>query len=368
MGANSPVVDVVLPAYNVASTIRESVESIRAQTLQDIRIIIVDDGSTDDTPNLLAELAGKDNRIYLLRKSNSGIVDTLNLGLKHCEAQFVARFDADDLAYSHRLDVQLSYLRDHSDCVAVGGRVDHIDENGRPLSGLPHPGQPDQADPCWVPAREPYLIHPFLMVRRSAIMRIGGYRYFPNSEDTDLYWRLAEHGRLYNIEVSLGQYRMHSASISGSSIRNGRVMAVNSQRAALSAVRRRHGLPDLSCGPVERRNYASGTLEEIYQLGCSGLDDKERAHLSIAASAKLLELANYRPYELERSDCLFIRKSMSEARNLRNQAELNWLVTVAAARLIRNGKFAEMAALTPVHAYPVVFARTLQNCLGSVPR
>jgi glycosyltransferase involved in cell wall biosynthesis len=359
-------IDVLVPVYNGARTIRESLASVQVQTVKDIRVVVVNDGSRDGTAEIVAALAREDPRICLINKPNSGIVETLNLGLGYCQAEFIARFDADDVSYPRRLETQLSYLRDNPDCVAVGGRVDHIDEQGRPLKGLPHPGQPDLADPCWVPAREPYLIHPFLMVRRSAITGIGGYRYVRNSEDTDLYWRLAEHGRLHNLHVSLGQYRMCTTGISGASILNGRVMATNSQRAALSAIRRRKGRSDLSFRDSNGLRYDFGTLEEIYKGACSDLDSEERVHLSISASAKLLELTNYRPYELEYSDCVFIRKCLSEAYRLpqRNQAELNWLVTVAASRLLTKGRLAEVAALTPPSSYPIVAARTLRRLVG----
>lgn len=359
-------IDVLIPVYNGVRTIRESLASIQVQTVKDIRVVVVNDGSRDGTAEIVAAMAREDPRISLINKQNSGIVGTLNLGLGYCEAEFIARFDADDVSYPHRLETQLSYLSDNPDCVAVGGRVDHIDEQGRPLKGLPHPGQPDHADPCWVPAREPYLIHPFLMARRSAIAGIGGYRYVTNSEDTDLYWRLAEHGRLHNLHVSLGQYRMRTTGISGASILNGRIMATSSQLAALSAIRRREGRPDLSFSDPNELRYDSGTLEEIYRSACSDLDIEERVHLSISASAKLLELTNYRPYELECSDCAFIRKCLRAACGLpqRNQAELNWLMTVAASRLLMKGRLAEAAALTPPSSYPIVAARTFRKLVG----
>jgi glycosyltransferase involved in cell wall biosynthesis len=354
-------VDVLLPVYNGAQTIKVSLASIRAQTISDIRVFVINDGSTDDTAEIVKSLAQEDSRIYLVNKQNSGIVHTLNAGLQYCDAEFIARFDADDVCYPQRLEAQLSYLRENSDCIAVGCRIDHIDEAGRPLSNLPQPGQPDSADPWWVPAREPYLMHPFFMVRRSAMIKVGGYRHVTNSEDSDLYWRLIEHGRLYNLEISLGQYRMNTTSISGSSIGNGRIMAINSQRAALSAIRRRQGRQDLNFAYSGKAMLGSRTLEELYQLSCSDLDSEERAHLAIAASAKLLELARYRPYELEYSDCVFIRKSLSDVFKLskQNQKDVYWLVTVAGARLLRSARFIEAAALAPATTYPIVLARLL---------
>jgi hypothetical protein len=152
---------------------------------------------------------------------------------------------------------------------------------------------------------------------------------------------------------------MNTTSISGASIGNGRVMAINSQRAALSAIRRSQGRQDLNFAYCGKATLETRSLEELYQLSCSDLDSEERAHLSIAASAKLLELASYRPYELEYSDCLFIRRSLAEAFRLskQNQKDVYWLVTVAGARLLRNARVIEAVALAPAATYPIVIAR-----------
>jgi glycosyltransferase involved in cell wall biosynthesis len=361
------LVDILVPAYNAAATVREALESLTRQTLAEIRIVVVDDGSTDDTPTILAELARRDARIVVLQKPNSGIVDALNHGLAHCTAEFVARFDADDISYPDRMAAQLTYLREHPECVAVAGRVRHIDVAGHSIAGLPHPGSPESADPSCIPAREPYLIHPFLMTRRAAVTRAGGYRHVVNSEDTDLYWRLREQGRLHNLDTVLGEYRLHADSISGRSLVNGRVMAVCSQLAAISALRRLAGRPDLTFPADRKAAYQEAhTLASIYELARTELDKEESERLAIAAAAKFLELASYRPYELEQSDCAFIREAVAQERFLskRNRAELRWLVTVTAARLIRAGLIAHAGALLPRHLYPIVAARLLHAAIS----
>jgi len=357
-----PLLDVLIPVYNGASTIRESIDSIRQQTVRNIRIVVVNDGSTDATSQVLAELAREDARLLVIHKSNNGIVDALNLGLHHCRAEFLARLDADDVAYPNRLEIQLAYLREHPACVAVGGAVDHIDKEGRLTGDTALPGQPGEGDPTWAPAREPYLIHPFLTVRRSTIEGLGGYRYVHHTEDSDLCWRLSERGELHNLSVSLGQYRMHNLSISGASVLNGRIMAVSSQLAALSAVRRRSGRPDLQFTSAARDLYRSAIdLQNICDLASKDLDTHEAEYLRIASAAKLLELASYRPYELQHSDCVFIRRALKNLSGLsgRNRAVLKWYWTVAAARLLRKGEVAKSAALTPVRAYPKVAYRFL---------
>lgn len=358
----APKVDVLMPAYNAAATVRAAIESILAQTLKDIRIVVVDDGSTDETPAILTELAARDPRLLVVSKRNSGIVDALNLGLAHCHADYVARFDADDVAFPARLACQLHYLEMHPRCVAVGNAVEHIDEFASPIGGLPHPGQPSLADPQWVPAREPYLIHPFMMARRASLETVGRYRYVHNSEDTDLYWRLRELGELYNIEQVLGQYRMHTASLSSASIVGGRIMAVGSQLAAISAVRRRKGEQDIAFERNAIDEYRSGSsLENIVTVASRQLTASEIQYLRIASAIKLLELARYRPYEPDEADCAFTRAALPFATTLtqQNRKEVDWYVTVTAARLIRKGMLREAWALTPPRAYPVAAAQVL---------
>ncbi|MFN3313141.1 MAG: glycosyltransferase family 2 protein, partial [Hyphomonas sp.] len=126
-------IDVLMPAYNASATIEEAVESLRHQTFSDIRIIIVDDGSTDDSPKIMNRLADHDPRIVVIRKENGGIVEARNTALSHADSEFVACLDADDIALPNRLEKTLQYLREHPDCVAVGGAVEHIDESGHPL-------------------------------------------------------------------------------------------------------------------------------------------------------------------------------------------------------------------------------------------
>jgi glycosyltransferase involved in cell wall biosynthesis len=358
---SEPLIDVVVPVFNGAKTIRAAIESVQAQTLSRIRIMVVDDGSTDDTPHLLTEMAAGDARLQIIRQPNGGIVSALNAGLAHCRAEFVARQDADDVSYPQRFEHQLGYMRGHPECVGVSGAARHIDEHGRFLGVVIRLPSPDTADARWLPAREPYLMHPFLMARTSALRLVGGYRYVVHSEDADLYWRMQEHGHLHNMDAMLGQYRMHTGSISGSSVRNGRTQALSSQLAALSALRRRTGRTDLifSKEAVERYRGAA-SLTEIFKLGCHGLTPSEIEHLEIALAAKLLELADYRPYELELDDCRFIRSALVKGMHTahaKNRDELTRMTLRAAARLLRKGLLKEASAIVPTSHYPSAAAR-----------
>ena len=105
--SETPLIDVLIPAYNAGRTIRSALGSIQDQTIRDIRIVVVDDGSTDDTAAIVGEVAAADPRVELHRQANGGIVDALNAGLQRGQAEFVARFDADDLSYPDRFARQI---------------------------------------------------------------------------------------------------------------------------------------------------------------------------------------------------------------------------------------------------------------------
>ncbi len=351
-----PQVDVLIPAYNAQSTIREAVETIQHQTLGDLRIFIVNDGSTDATASILADMAANDDRIVVLSKPNGGIVDALNDGLAICDAEFIARHDADDIAYPERLAVQISYLREHPEVAAVGAAVRHIDGEGRPLGSIARLRSPDEADCRAIPAREPYIIHPFLTVRRSAIVAVGGYRYASHAEDSDLYWRLTEHFRIVNLPDLLGEYRIHDDSISGSSIMNGRIQAIGSQLAAVSAQRRRQEQPDL----VFAKNGLSalkgiGRLDAMLQMVTADFTADEQKWMEEAVAAKLLELTAYRPYEPDAEDCAFIgqiaRRGFSHLQ-APNRAQNSRMISGCAARVAANSRLNDAMRMVPPALYP----------------
>jgi GT2 family glycosyltransferase len=363
---NQNIVDVLLPVFNGATTITEAIESLQRQTFTRFGVIVVDDGSTDRTPEVLSALAARDSRITVLTQPNGGTVDALNAGLRLCQAEFIARQDADDISDPFRLEMELDYFRSHSDCVAVSGAVKHIDEQGRFLGTLQTFPQPDCADPYRAPSREPYLMHPFLMVRRADLQAIGGYRYVYYSEDTDLCWRLQERGAMQNLDMPLGEYRVHTRSISSASVINGRIMALSSQLAGLSALRRRTGRTDLQFPKEAIREYRNAqTLSKLWEIGKRQLDDDEAGYLRIALASKLLELTAYRPYELEFSDCQFIRGALAELSRLPhpNRKDLSRLYARAAARLLIDGRLRKMAALTPPRLYLPTILRAVSRLL-----
>ena len=363
----SPNVDVIIPIYNAASTLEEAVGSIQKQSYSAIRIILVDDGSTDETPNLLAKIAAADPRVTVLRQENSGIVDALNQGWKAGNAPLIARHDADDIAAPDRLAKQVAFLEKNPDVIAVSGAFRHIDAAGKTTGKIVRLPPLSDANPKWVPAREPYLLHPFLVLRRAALEAIGGYRYVFHAEDADLYWRLQERGKLVNLDDVLGDYRLSSDSVSSRSIINGRIQALSSQLAAISAVRRRSNRHDITFPRGAIQDYrAAATLSEMVRIAGAQLTADERTHLEIATSEKLRQLSTYRPYELELSDCQFASNSYEAgSRDLSpdNRRDIAVRLSGAAARLIVRGRFRCGFALCPLALYPFMALRVLAQLI-----
>jgi len=355
------LVDVLLPVYNGEQTIEASLQSLTSQTMQDFRLLVIDDGSTDGTLDIVRRLAAEDPRIVVLEQRNGGIVDALNAGLAWTAAEFVARLDADDLSHPDRLARQVAYLSRSPDCVAVSGAVRHIDGSGRVIKAKVRLTSPDSADPYSYPQVAPYLVHPFLMMRRPAVTAVGGYRHVFHAEDTDLYWRLAEVGRLVNLDDVMGDYRMHAASITSSSIVNGRIAAVTSQRSGVSAQRRRTGRPDLEFHMEDLLAYEQArTLEAMTAVGSRGLDEPEARSLALSASVKLLELAGYRPFEIDDEDADFVRRTVPRqlsAMSARDRHLCTRMISGTAARLLHHGHLSRALKLAPPRTLPAVAVR-----------
>ena len=357
-----PVVDIIVPARNAAATVRTTIESLRCQTFTRWRVIAVDDGSSDGTGGILAEMAATDSRIHVVRGPERGVVAALNLGVQMTDAEFVARQDADDVAWPERLERQIAYLRTHPDCVGVGCEVRHIEAAGQPVGTRSDYRSPNLADPDFLPAREPYVPGPFLLARRDAVLRVGAFRPMHVAEDSDLCWRLQEVGRLHNLSEVLGDYRLHAGSISSRSIRHGRVMAVCSQLVALSAKRRRSGLPDLPAftGTFMAKQDGLTSLAALRDLVLPMLSVEEKRWFDLAIAAKLIEMAMYRPFEPDGDDCRFIARALRNGRDLlceENEVILTRQLLARALRIGLTGRVRDAMRLVPSQR---LYMRSLQ--------
>jgi glycosyltransferase involved in cell wall biosynthesis len=203
-----------MPVYNTRRYLRQSVESILSQTFGDFELIIIDDGSTDGSTEILKEFQQGDSRIRLISRPNTGISRALNEALSLASGDLLARMDSDDIALPCRFEKQVAYLREHPECVALGCCVREIDPHGIPLGIIRNQLDHDQILQALLKGYGAHIPHPAVMMRRLAVLDVGGYRVeFQLVEDLDLYLRLAERGRLANLPDVLLEYRQHFASV-----------------------------------------------------------------------------------------------------------------------------------------------------------
>src|SRR6266550_5112154 len=107
---STPKISVVMPAYNAGAYIDEAISSILKQTFHDFEFIIINDGSSDDTASILKRYEESDGRIRVFHQENQGMIAALNCGCRLARGEYIARMDADDVSYAHRLEKQLEYI------------------------------------------------------------------------------------------------------------------------------------------------------------------------------------------------------------------------------------------------------------------
>lgn len=211
---NAPTISVVLGVHNGAGRLSVSMDSVLCQTGVDFEVIVVDDGSTDGTPELLRRYAQNDSRIRLLRQQNAGLTAALSAGCQLARAPVIARQDVGDVSLPDRLEVQLQYLRTHSEVVAVGCGVRRVCEQGDLLGETPGRRSPSDVTRD-LSEHGTGILHPASMFRKDAFERVGGYRtQFRFAQDTDLWLRLSEVGLIGECPETLFELTVDDHGIS----------------------------------------------------------------------------------------------------------------------------------------------------------
>lgn len=212
-----PTVSVVMPAFNAEKYLREAIESILSQTFTDFEFIIVNDGSTDSTKDII--LSYNDPRIiYLENEINSGIVVTLNKGLDAARGKYIARMDADDISLPERFAAQVDFLDTHPDIGVVGTYLQIIDEQGNNKYIFENASDPNE---CFVNMIFATCVgHPTVMLRREILTQnhLRYEEYFKGMEDYYLWWQMSKFTKFSNLKLPLLNYRKHSAQITKNQI------------------------------------------------------------------------------------------------------------------------------------------------------
>lgn len=238
---NLPLISVIIPAYNAAAFIETTLNSVINQTYTNIEVIVVDDGSQDETSKIVQSIVQKDDRVSLLHQPNSGVAAARNLAIKYAQGEFIAPIDADDIWYPQNLEKQVQCFHESDSTVGlVYAWSIVIDEDDTPIGDF-HVSEYEG---------EVYialLYSNFLgnasstLIRRSSLEKVGGYNCelkangCQGCEDWDIYLRIAEHYQVRVVPEFLIGYRQTTGSMS-----HNYISMINSQQFVLTSVQQRH--------------------------------------------------------------------------------------------------------------------------------
>lgn len=200
-----------MPTYNSARYLPEAIQSILTQTYTDFEFVIVDDHSTDETPEILSHFAQKDDRVRILQNhKNLGRAGARNRALEaRPGGEYIAVMDSDDISLPERFEKQVSFLDAHSDVVVVGTQVMNVDEQNNPTpeqTRLPE----THGSLAWTLLYSVPFCNPTVMMRADAVRMLSGYQEGSAVEDAEFWARLVYTGRFANLPEILLDYRMPS--------------------------------------------------------------------------------------------------------------------------------------------------------------
>lgn len=213
-----PEITVVIPTYNRASIVSRAVESVLAQTHDDHEIILVDDGSTDDTKGRLARYGSRIRYIY---QENRGPSSARNAGLVNAQGRYIAFCDSDDRFLPSKLEKQIAYVRNNPDCHFLYTWYYNVNEHGE-ITKLRKPAtcQSQEQLQYYLFTRKFTIRTSTVLVDRSCFDRAGFFneKYW-YSQDWDMWLRLAAHYQGYCLEEALAEYWLHQENRSSLSVR-----------------------------------------------------------------------------------------------------------------------------------------------------
>ena len=190
-----------MAVYNSGQYLKPAIESILNQTLQDFEFIIVNDGSTDNSLDIINSY--RDERIKILSQNNSGPASARNNGINKSQSNYIAIQDSDDISYNYRLKKQYEFLCNNEDYILIGGNADVIDSNGTYIysSNVILSNQEIKNNIKNMP-----LYHPSILFKKKYIIEVGGYpEYLGNEEDIVLLNKLKNKGKMANLPSKIIQ-------------------------------------------------------------------------------------------------------------------------------------------------------------------
>ena len=210
------MISIVTPSYNVERYIAEAIESVLAQSISDWELIVVDDGSTDRTREIVQSYCNTDCRIRLVEAKHGGVSAARNLGLMHARFEWIALLDSDDAFLPEKLKVQLAEATEGSDVVLWGTYAYNMGEDGVVFDvARDGPTSRKHFEYLWNSGGIVMLKNSSALFKKSLAVKLGGFdSTYDSAEDTELWNRMATFGPVVVIPKPLIKYRYHSSSLS----------------------------------------------------------------------------------------------------------------------------------------------------------
>lgn len=256
---SAPQISVIMPIYNGAGDLERALQSVLAQSFTDFEVLAINDGSKDETGTLLDRV--NDPRVRVIHQDNMGLAATLNKGLALARGEFIARQDHDDISHPERFARQLFYLRHNVECVLLGTAAEIWNGDIPTQRTHDHPTRHELLvfDLLF---NNPF-VHSSVMMRRDAVLSIGGYTTDPSRqppEDYELWSRMARLGKVANLADRLLVYREVPTSISRTGINpfQDRLVRISAENLALASGRQ--------IGDIHVENLAAFTHSAFYRL------------------------------------------------------------------------------------------------------
>lgn len=275
MDINNPKVTVLMPAYNAGKYIGEAITSVLEQSFTDFELLIINDGSTDETVNIVRSF--NDPRIILINQDNKGIASALNVGLNYARSPYIARFDADDVCYPNRLRAQYDFITAYPEYSVIGSAADYVDAEGHfifthhPAGHLNEEIQQLKFSVC------PF-IHSSVFYKKEVIVNNGGYNEHAYTyEDHFLWVNILKNEKACNLSQALIKVRLNPESIT------------------IDEKWHSRRFRSIKYSTLKKRAITEAEGQELYQISGKHYSPKIKEGAYYALCGKKFLLNNYQP-------------------------------------------------------------------------
>lgn len=216
MNSSQPLVSVIIPCYNHDQFVQDSIQSVIDQDYENIELIIIDDGSQDNSVLKIQEMMESCKKRFVRfefrNRGNKGLSATLNEALEWCEGKYFSSIASDDKMLNYKTSMQVKYLEKHNESVAVFGAVQLIDENDQKLEKIASKARSYSFEDIIMHRHN--LLAPTQMIRKKTIKDVGGYNANLFIEDWYMWLLLSREGEIFSMNETLALYRKHDSNIS----------------------------------------------------------------------------------------------------------------------------------------------------------